>query len=61
MSFVQTWGAVIGPVIAGAIYDSTHSYIHLLWGLVGLLLVTGVLYALVVNPALRSQRVHASS
>ncbi|HTM08043.1 MAG TPA: MFS transporter [Verrucomicrobiae bacterium] len=61
MSFVQTWGAVIGPVIAGAIYDSTHSYIHLLWGLVGLLLVTGVLYALVVNPSLRSQRVHASS
>lgn len=51
MSFVQTWGAVIGPVIGGAIYDGTHSYSHLLWGLVGVLLVTGVLYAMVAPPA----------
>jgi len=51
MSFVQTWGAVIGPVTAGAVYDRTHSYNHLLWGLVVVLLVTGCLYAMVVRPA----------
>ena len=50
MSFVQTWGAVIGPVVAGAVYDSTRSYNHLLWGLVGLLLVTSCLYAMVAQP-----------
>jgi sugar phosphate permease len=50
MSFVQTWGAVIGPVAAGAIYDGTHSYNILLWGLVIVLLVTGCLYAMVVRP-----------
>ena len=50
MSFVQTWGAVIGPVVAGAVYDETHSYALLLWGLVGLLVVTSVLYAMVAKP-----------
>jgi MFS family permease len=61
MSFVQTWGAVAGPVIAGATYDSTHSYAHLLWGLIGVLLVTALLYALVVNPAMRAERLRAES
>ncbi|MGH7766501.1 MAG: MFS transporter, partial [Candidatus Binatia bacterium] len=50
MSFVQTWGAALGPVAAGAIYDGTHSYNALLWGLVAVLLVTGCLYAMVVRP-----------
>jgi MFS family permease len=61
MSFVQTWGAVAGPVIAGATYDGTHSYTHLLWGLIGVLLVTAVLYALVVKPAVKTERVRAES
>ncbi len=50
MSFVQTWGSVIGPVIAGAIYDGTQSYTLLLWGLAGVLLVVSFLYAMVVEP-----------
>jgi MFS family permease len=50
MSFVQTWGSVIGPVLAGAIFDTTQSYTVLLWGLMAVLLVTGVLYAMVVRP-----------
>jgi MFS family permease len=61
MSFVQTWGAVAGPVIAGATYDRTHSYAHLLWGLIGVLLVTALLYALVVNPTMRAERLRAES
>jgi MFS family permease len=51
MVFVQAWGAVIGPVVAGAIYDRTQSYVYLLWGLVGVLLIVSCLYALVVKPS----------
>jgi len=51
MSLIQTWGSVIGPVIAGAIYDSTRSYTILLWASAGLLLVASSLYAMVVKPS----------
>ncbi len=53
MTFIQTWGNVIGPVIAGAIYDHTHSYIILLWLSAGLLVLASVLYTLVVNPTMK--------
>ncbi len=56
MNFVHAWGSVIGPVVAGAVYDRTQSYSRLLWGLVGLLLVAGCLYALVVRPSPRPHR-----
>ena len=55
MSFIQTWGSVIGPVIAGAIYDHTHSYSVLLWLSVGLLLAASCLYGMVVKPSSNSQ------
>lgn len=51
MVFVQAWGAVIGPVVAGATYDRTQSYVYLLWGLVGILLIASCLYATVVKPS----------
>jgi MFS family permease len=51
MSFIQTWGSVIGPVVAGAIYDGTASYSSLLWGSTGILLVVSCLYAMVAKPA----------
>lgn len=51
MGFIQTWGGVIGPVIAGALYDGTRSYSYLLWGLVVVLLVVSLLYAMVVEPS----------
>jgi sugar phosphate permease len=50
MVFVQAWGAVVGPVVAGAIYDRTQSYTYLLWGLVVILFVVACLYAMVVKP-----------
>ena len=53
MSFIQTWGSVIGPVIAGAIYDTTHSYTPLLWLTIGLLLVASYLYTMVTAPLMR--------
>ena len=51
MSFVSTWGSVIGPVIAGAIYDHTQSYDILIWSSAALLLVASALYAMVKKPA----------
>jgi MFS family permease len=53
MSFIQTWGSVIGPVVAGAIYDTTHSYMPLLWSTIGLLVVASCLYAMVTTPSIR--------
>jgi len=50
MSFVSTWGSVIGPVLAGTIYDRTRSYEIMIWSCAVLLLVTSVLYALVKKP-----------
>lgn len=59
MIFIQAWGAVAGPVIAGAIYDHTQSYTYLLWGLIGILFVVSGLYAMVVTPSkLPAQRAH---
>ena len=51
MSFVSTWGSVIGPVIAGAIYDHTKSYEILIWSSAALLLVASALYAMVRRPS----------
>jgi MFS family permease len=50
MSFVSTWGSVIGPVIAGAIYDQTRSYEIMIWVSAALLLVASGLYASVKKP-----------
>jgi len=55
MSFIQTWGSVIGPVIAGAIYDRTHSYTILLVACAGLLLIAAVLYAMVRKPNIKAE------
>jgi MFS family permease len=50
MSFVSTWGSVIGPVVAGAIYDRTASYNLMIWTSAALLLLASVLYAMVKKP-----------
>src|ERR1043166_9356353 len=51
MIFIQAWGAVVGPVTAGAIYDRTQSYNLLLWGLVVVLLLVVWFYEMVVKPS----------
>ncbi len=50
MSFVSTWGSVIGPVAAGYVYDRTQSYELLIWTSAALLLVASGLYAMVRRP-----------
>jgi MFS family permease len=50
MAFFYTWGSVVGPVIAGAVYDQSQSYIATLWGLSAILLLGAFLTALMIKP-----------
>jgi MFS family permease len=50
MAFFYTWGGVLGPVIAGAVYDRSESYVATLWGICGILLLGCVLTALLIKP-----------
>ena len=50
MSFFYTWGSVVGPVVAGAIYDRSQSYVTTIWGLCGLLLLGALLTAMTIKP-----------
>lgn len=52
MSFFYMWGAVAGPVAAGAVYDQTQSYGPMLPWLAALFLVGAALYGLMVRPAI---------
>lgn len=45
MVLFYTWGGVVGPVIAGAIFDRWKSYEPLLWGLVVVFIVAGLFFA----------------
>jgi cyanate permease len=44
------WGSVAGPVIAGAIYDGTHTYEPMLWMLVGSFSLASLFYGMIVKP-----------
>jgi MFS family permease len=45
MTLFYTWGGVIGPVIAGAIFDRWGTYEPLLWSLIGVFVVAGAFFA----------------
>ena len=55
MSFLYSWGSVLGPVIAGAIYDRTKDYTALCWILLFTCWVTAALYALLFQPKPRAR------
>jgi MFS family permease len=44
MSLFYMWGGVIGPVIAGAVYDRWQTYEPMLWSLIGLFSLAGVTF-----------------
>jgi MFS family permease len=50
MSFFYAWGSVIGPVIAGALYDREQNYLSTLWGLSAIMLLGALLTALLIRP-----------
>ena len=45
MTLFYTWGGVLGPVIAGAIFDRWATYEPLLWSLIGVFIVAGLFFA----------------
>jgi MFS family permease len=45
MVLFYTWGGVIGPVIAGAIFDRWQTYEPLLWGLIVVFIMAGIFFA----------------
>ncbi len=45
MTLFYTWGGVLGPVVAGAIFDRWNSYEPLLWSLVAVFVVAGLFFA----------------
>jgi MFS family permease len=45
MTLFYTWGGVIGPVVAGAIFDRWNTYEPLLWSLVGVYVMAGLFFA----------------
>jgi MFS family permease len=50
MTLFYTWGSVLGPVIAGAVFDRWQSYEPLLWGLVFSYIFAGVFYVSLNKP-----------
>ena len=45
MTLFYTWGGVIGPVVAGAIFDRWKTYEPLLWSLVAVYILAGLFFA----------------
>jgi sugar phosphate permease len=50
MSVFYVWGSVLGPVIAGAVWDRWESYEPMLWGLALMFFLSGTLYSLLAKP-----------
>lgn len=55
MGLIYTWGAVVGPVAAGAIFDQTESYAPVLWGMVAFFMAAATVFILVRPPVLRQE------
>jgi MFS family permease len=50
MNLFYTWGSILGPVIAGAVYDRTHSYATVMTGMTVLLIIAALFTAALINP-----------
>jgi MFS family permease len=50
MSVFYVWGSVLGPVLAGAIWDRWHTYEPMLWGLVVMFFLSGAFYSVLGKP-----------
>ena len=49
MGLFYTWGGVVGPVIAGAVFDRWQTYEPLLWSLVLVFAVAGMFFGSLTN------------
>ena len=56
MNLFYTWGSILGPVIAGAVYDRTQSYATVLTGMTVLLLIAAAFAATLIKPWAATQQ-----
>ncbi len=50
MNLFYTWGSILGPFIAGAVYDRTESYQMVFFGITIALLISTTMAALLIKP-----------
>jgi sugar phosphate permease len=50
MNLFYTWGSILGPVLAGAVYDRTQSYATVLTGLTVVLTIAAIFTATLIHP-----------
>jgi len=50
MNLFYTWGSILGPFLAGAVYDRTQSYQMVFSGITVALLISTVMTALLIKP-----------
>jgi MFS family permease len=55
MNLFYTWGSILGPVIAGAVYDRTRSYTLVFAGLAVLLMIAASVTAALITPWAKTQ------
>jgi MFS family permease len=55
MNLFYTWGSVLGPVIAGAVYDRTQSYALVFTGITLALVISTALTSLLIRPWRRTE------
>jgi sugar phosphate permease len=57
MGLIYTWGAVIGPVAAGFIFDETDTYTPVLWGMIGFFVAAAAAFLFLRPPVKAAQPV----
>src|SRR5690242_2183056 len=50
LNLFYTWGSILGPLIAGAVYDRTQSYQMVFAGITVALLISTAMAALLIKP-----------
>jgi len=50
MNLFYTWGSILGPFIAGAVYDRTQSYQMVFFSITVALLISAAMTALLIKP-----------
>jgi MFS-type transporter involved in bile tolerance (Atg22 family) len=56
MNLFYTWGSILGPVTAGAIYDRTQSYATVFTGITVLLMIAATFAATLIKPWAATQQ-----
>lgn len=57
MNLFYTWGAVLGPVLAGYAYDQTQSYALVFWAMAASLLLAAAMTSLLIRPWAKLRRI----